>query len=83
MCLLLTTFTGKFILAINKCLLQIAESSEEDSREVGETSTEEDKDVDKLSIRDTVVIGGLLETVVILWEGSREEFNKVRMQGFI
>ena len=37
----------------------------------------ENESMSMVTINDTGIICGLLETMVILWEGNREQFNKV------
>lgn len=34
-------------------------------------------DGDTVTVNDTSIICGLLETMVILWEGNRQKFDKV------
>ena len=77
--LLLFVNTARFILSINKCLLQVVQDTADEEETV--KSSKSNEEVDKLSIRDSVVVGGLLDTLVILWEGSAEELNKVLISG--
>lgn len=42
-----------------------------------ENGDTEKESMSMVTINDTSIICGLLETMVILWEGNREQFNKV------
>lgn len=54
------------MMAINACLVHVVEG-DSGSGDEGE----------ELSIQDTPIIAGLLEVLVILWEGARESLAKV------
>lgn len=57
------------MMAINTCLVQVVEGAGGDSGSGDEG--------EELSLQDTPIIAGLLEVLVILWEGARESLAKV------
>lgn len=72
------------ILAINQYLVQVIEHGtdapgcQQQSGDGGmENGDTENESMNTVSIHDTDVICGLLETMVILWEGNRKRFDKV------
>ena len=58
--------TARFMMAINACLVHVVE---------GDSGSGDEEE--ELSMQDTPIIAGLLEVLVILWEGARESLAKV------
>lgn len=76
--------TARLILAINQFLVHIIEhgtdapgGQQQNGDDGMENGDEENESMNTVSIHDTTVICGLLETMVILWEGNRQRFDKV------
>ena len=60
------------MMAINTCLVHLVEGA-------GGASGSDDEG-EELSMQDTPIIAGLLEVLVILWEGAKESLAKVGCQ---
>jgi len=76
--------TARLILAINQFLVQVIEqgnaatAASNQQLNGNEDMDASDKgDSETVTINDTSVICGLLEIIVILWYGNRQQFDKV------
>ena len=81
----------KFMTAVCRCVLlcvrrEAAEDGAESRGDAGEEEEDEEEkenvggeDGTELSASNTDVMAGLLETVVILWEGVKDRLKKVRI----
>lgn len=83
--------TAQLILAINQFLIHVIEhgadapscqqQNGDDDMENGDGDMEngdsENESMNTVTVNDTSIICGLLETMAILWEGNRKQFDKV------
>ena len=76
--------TARLILAINQFLVQVIEQGDAATATSShQLNGNEDMDASEnggsemVTINDTSVICGLLEIIVILWYGNRQQFDKV------
>lgn len=76
--------TARLILAINQFLVQVIEQgnaataiSNQQLNGNEDMDASDKGDSETVTINDTLVICGLLEIIVILWYGNRQQFDKV------
>ena len=62
------------MLSINSYLLRISAKKEDKQEKEREEEQEEEEEIS------TVVLAGLIEVIVILWEGKIEELEKVHTE---